>query len=286
METPEEYGGLHKPLKWMMEERAKEVPERFTWKPGTQQRERQPIITKDEMPWSDTYGPHICPVCYGAGWLRDTRTIGNLEKCLSCETVEQQQINRQLAICWQVGKLNPNTPNPPTFDGFETRDPAAAAMHTAAIQFARQPRGFLTIYGTYGAGKSHLAQSVARSLLSRRQPCLYTTASALFEYLGAVHRSDDDDTDYTGRMTWCVYVRTLIIDELNMEGNSKAVADLRRSLIDARYQRAVTGEGGATMLISNTAPDGWHDQAVASRASDTRFVMLESTAVDYRKVQR
>lgn len=264
--------------------RVRTIPSRYNWTGQVAPRERKPIV--DSLPWSPAYGPHICPVCYGAGWMRDAKEIGRLEKCLSCNSVDQQQINRQLAMCWDIGKLNIATPNPPTFDAFQSRDAAAAAMLKAAMQFARMPQGFLTIHGTYGAGKTHLAQAAARSLLQRRQPCLYINASSLFEYLGAVHRSDDDDTDYTGRMSWCVYVRVLILDELNMEGNSKAVADLRRSLIDARYQRVTTGEGGATMLISNDDPSKWHDQAVASRANDTRFSVLEATGVDFRRVQR
>lgn len=262
------------------------IPDKYTWTAQKPQRERKPILTKDDMTWSAGYGPHICPVCYGAGWMRNTVEIGKLEQCLSCNSVEQQQVNRQLTLCWDIGKIRPSTPNVLTFDTFPQVDAAAAATLQAAMQFARVPRGFLTIYGSFGGGKSGLGEAVARTLLQRRQPCLYINASNLFEYLGAVHRTDDDDTDYTGRMTWCVYLRNLVIDELNMEGNSKAVADLRRSLIDARYQKALAGEGGATMLISNTAPDGWYDQAVASRASDTRFVCLESTKIDLRKVQR
>lgn len=218
--------------------------------------------------------------------MRDAKEIGRLEKCLTCNSVEQQQVNRQLTMCWELGKIKPSTPHPLGFDTFPTPDAAALATLKAAYEFARIPQGFVTLHGTYGGGKSGLGEAAARSLLQRRQPCLYINASNLFEYLGAVHRTDDDDTDYTGRMTWCVFLKVLIIDELNMEGNSKAVADLRRSLIDARYQRTTTGEGGATMLISNTAPDGWVDPAVASRAMDSRFVVLESTKVDFRKVKR
>lgn len=262
------------------------IPDKFTWTGKAAPRERKPVLTKEDMQWSAGYGPHICPVCYGAGWMRHTVEIGKLEQCLTCNSVEQQQVNRQLTMCWDLSKIKPSTPITQTFETFPTPDAAATATRDAAMQFSRVPRGFLTIYGTWGSGKSGLGECVARSLLQRRQPCLYVNASSLFEHLGAIHRTDDDDTDYTGRMTWCVFLRNLIIDELNMEGNSKAVADLRRSLIDARYQRTVTGEGGATMLISNTAPDGWYDQAVASRANDTRFTVLESTKVDFRKVQR
>lgn len=264
--------------------RSKAISSKYTWTGKAAPRERKPLATA--VPWSASYGPHICPACYGAGWMRDQAEVGKLHKCETCMSVEQQAVNRQLATCWEVGKIKETTPKTPTFDTFDYRDPAAAAALKVVHEFARLPQKFVTLYGTYGSGKSHLAEAAARSLLQRRQPCLYINASNLFEYLGAIHRADDDDTDYTGRMTWCVYIKVLIIDELNMEGNSKAVADLRRSLIDARYQRAISGEGGATMLISNTAPEGWHDQAVASRAQDSRFTCIESTKVDFRRVQR
>lgn len=284
MGESEDYGELHTPLARMMAERVKPVPERFTWSGQVAPRQRKPILKS--VPWSPSYGPHICPVCYGARFLRDVETIGKLIPCLTCGTVEQQQVNRELTTCWYVGGLKPDTPNPPTFDDFGPRDAAASLQLKETTQFARVPRGFLTMWGPWGGGKTHLAQAAARSLLQRRQPCCYITAPALFEYLGAVHRHDDDDTDYTGRLAWAVYVKVLIIDELNKEGNSRAVADLRLSLLDARYQRAVSGEGGATMLISNDEPSRWHDPAVASRANDTRFTVVEATKVDFRKVQR
>lgn len=260
------------------------VPSTSTWTGHTGPRERKPIVQR--LPWSPAYGPHICPACYGAGWMRDTKDTGRLEQCVTCNTVDQQQINRQLTMCWDIGKIKPDTPNPLGFDTFPQTDAAAAASLRAAYEFARLAQGFFTLHGTYGGGKSGLGEAVTRSLLHRRRPCLFINASNLFEYLGAVQRTDTDDTDYAGRMTWCVSLSVLVIDELNMEGNSKAVADLRRSLIDARYRRALDGERSATMLISNTTPDNWHDQAVASRAQDSRFTCLESTTVDFRRIKR
>ncbi len=254
------------------------------------------------MAWrefSADWGPHICPSCYGAGWMRYDVPVGdpNFGRVIACGTCGQAD-QRALKRAWELSTLlDPNAPNPPSFKTFVSHDAASAAMFQAAMRFASEPRGWLTIHGAgtgrmergsgrWGAGKSHLGEAIARTLLNRKVPTLYLNATQLYEYLGAVRRDDGDDTDYSGRLRYVQEVPVLIVDEVNRENDTAGVNKVRLALFDQRYRQATQGSGGATVLLSNDDPAAWLDPALASRAYDARFVQIKATPVDYRRLTK
>lgn len=237
--------------------------------------------------WSPDYGPHICAGCWGAGWARVVLADGSVEssqlvRCTRCNPTN----NRQLAHYWQFSNLNPARQDAPSLENFVARDPATNEMRQAALRFVASATGWLTIWGVWGSGKTHVAEAITRTLLSRGIGCVYLRAPDLFAYLGAVERYDGDETNYESRRRWLSELPVLVVDEVNKEKNSEAVIKLRTMLFDARYRAALEGIGGSTVLISNDPPAAWHDPALASRAQDTRFVCIESTRTDFRRVKR
>lgn len=222
------------------------------------------------------YGPHIC-ACHGYGWLRSETAIGTMIRCEQCNAVR----NRQLGRCWELSQLRADAVDVPSLLNFEVHDDASRVMLKAARAFAQAPKGWLTFYGTWGAGKTHLAEAITRYLLSRKVPCAMLRAPELFVYLGAVERRDGDDVDYDGRLRHLSELDVLVVDELGKEPNTPAVQKRRTMLLDARYRQE-----RPTMLVSNDPPERWPDPALASRVSDTRFVVVEATKVDFRKVAR
>lgn len=264
------------------------MPEKFTWTPERPKVEKLPpaFAVEHELHYAPDYGPHICSACNGAGWMRDTGEIGQLVRCESCGTVSRQQLNRMLGRCWEMSGLNPSDPHAPTLIGYEMVDPAARSISVAARRFAALPKGWLTIYGTRGSGKTHIGEAIARTLLGRQEPCLFISSPKLWEYCGAVKRTENDDTDYAGRRRWVAELPCLIVDELNVERNTEAVAEYRQEVLNTRYTAAERGSGGATVLLSMFAPETWHEQALASRAQDSRFTCLAAPTGDYRKVKR
>lgn len=256
--------------------------EHLTGKPYKQRDREPPQFTYHELHWSASYGPHICPACWGAGWLRSRVTIGEMMACTSCDRIG----NAKIATCWALSQLDANAADVPSFQTFEPHDDASSAMLTAAIKFATEPAGWLTYWGTWGGGKSHLAEAITRRILAGRVPAVYLRAPDMYAYLGAVERHEGDETDYAGRMRFLQEIDVLVVDEGNKEKDTESVRRYRITLFDHRYRKAIAGEGGATVLVSNDPPRQWHDPALASRSQDSRFVCLETTKTDFRKVKR
>lgn len=274
------------------------VRERFAWN-GTQAPAAKlppQFPTHAALHGSADYGEHICRDCWGAGWIQQPPTSlaasSTLVKCERCATTVGRADNNRIAECWRLSDLDPHAAEPLTFGTFRSHDEASKAMRAAAGRFVMQPKGWLTIYGDqslswgWGGGKSHIGEAITRQLLEQRVPCLFMRAPDLFAYLGAVDRLAGANVDYEGRLYWMQRTAVLVVDEFAKETKTDAVMKLRTSLLDYRYHQAIANEGGATVLLSNFTPDAWPDQAIASRAQDGRFVTLECSHLDYRKVKR
>lgn len=253
---------------------------KFTWS-GRPQRTRTPVV--ERLEWPDDYGPQICASCYGAGWMVDHARGGELVMCENCD----KAANAKIARCWKVGSLKADAPKVPSIATFEPHNATAEAVLKAVGRFIRQPHGWLTLYGTPGTGKSHMAESITRYFLTTKVPALYTTSVNLWEYLGGVARGEHDATDYAERYRWVSDLPVLVIDELNVEKSTDFVFRTRRSLLDHRYRVATGGIGvGVTVLVSNDPPANWQDAAIGDRALDTRFVAIDTGTTSYRRIKR
>jgi DNA replication protein DnaC len=262
-----------------MESRMKHVTGQWP----AQQRDYGPPLFENpqELHYAPDYGPHICATCWGAGWSKDQD--GGLVRCERCAGELGKADNQRLGELWRLSGLNPHEADPPSLD---RPFPPQAAMFAAARTFAAQPRGWLTLYGPWGSGKSHAAEAIARAMLTQRVPCLYMRSPDLFAYLGAAERNPNAFTDYEGRLYWMQRTRVLVIDEFGREKSTDTINRLRMQLLDFRYRKAIANEGGQTVFISNDPPDQWTDIAISSRVQDSRFVVIEAPSVDFRKVKR
>jgi DNA replication protein DnaC len=265
---------------------------KFSWGPKAKRDYGPPAHADAAMLHrSPAYGPHICPQCYGARWMRqdvpiDDPRFGQLVKCERCGSVDSLADNERLIQLWRLSGLNPDAPEPATLDSFATPNAQVMAAFTAARKFSTRPAGWLTLHGSYGTGKSHLGEAITRRLLAARVPCLLMKAPDLLVYLGATERIAGAETNYENRMYWVQRTHVLVVDEVGREPSTPAVDKLRIMLFDYRYQQAINGTGGATVLLSNIAPEVWPDAALASRAMDARFTVVQTGTADYRRIKR
>lgn len=255
--------------------------EKFEWSGRSPQHERKPIL--DRLPWSSDYGPHICPVCRGVGWLVKHRPDSNYPDLVACGSCDKA-VTATIARCWKVSTLAADSANPPSLKHFESHNEAAAAAVKTVLAFYRNPWGWLTLTGSPGTGKSHLAESIARYFLLTNRPCVFTSSMFLWEYLGGVNNDQREDVDYAERFRWLSDLPALVIDEFNIEKSTEFVFKTRRTLLDYRYKAALDGRS-VTVLASNDAPTVWQDAAIADRALDNRFVAVDTGTTSYRRIK-
>lgn len=93
--------------------------------------------------------------------------------------------------------------------------------------------GNIVLFGTFGVGKSHIAEGLTRSLCHKGYRCIFTSLATLTEELLTAQKS------LTLTQTFKKYERydVVTIDELGYTPSCKEGADLFFQLISQRYER-------------------------------------------------
>jgi DNA replication protein DnaC len=121
--------------------------------------------------------------------------------------------------------------------------------------------GITILYGGYGTGKTRMAWEVARAHKSKRpnirvngvgwsastkpRPLVYTTAMNLFTSIKSSYSPNSEKSEKEVILEYCE-AALLVIDEVQVRGETKFEDDKLTAIIDARYM-----EGMPTMIISN-----------------------------------
>ena len=133
--------------------------------------------------------------------------------------------------------------------------------------------GFLiALLGTRGTGKTQLAAELIRYRIwtAEDKRCLYTRAADIFIAIREAYRRDGPgEQDQILRF---VEPQLLVIDEVNIRGNSAWEDSLLGSLIDKRY-----GDTSDTLLISNQLEEDFRHtigESIYSRLAETGGIVV------------
>lgn len=152
----------------------------------------------------------------------------------------------------------------------------------AALAFAGRPEGWLTLWGGYGLGKTHLLAAIVNHCLAAGLPAVYATLPDLLDRL----RGSYDSSDYSPLFQRLRAIRVLAIDEVDKVYLTGWAREKIYQLADARYRQldrvgTVFGlniDPAAALAESPTGPlaylfsrmlDG-HSQVVALTGADAR----------------
>ena len=90
---------------------------------------------------------------------------------------------------------------------------------------------FLTLYGTTGVGKTHLATACALSIIERYQPVIfYRSADLVRELQGKINSNLLDSTLHDIKN-----IENLVIDDLGREYSTEWTLSILHEIIDYRY---------------------------------------------------
>lgn len=223
--------------------------------------------------------PAACPTC-GAppgipGYLRADVPTGHEDfgKVLPCSTCHGSKLSSHLREISQLdGWLEQAN-----FDNFKLCN-ANQGAYDAALKFAAQPVGWLTLWGTFGPGKTHLLASIANKLTAEGMTAIYYTLPDLMD---ALRNSYKDD--FSGTFHRVANVPVLLIDEVDKINPTLWAMEKAYQLFDARY-RALSKFG--TVFAMNTRPEIADDDTdyIFSRMLDRRFTVVEVGGGDMRPV--
>jgi DNA replication protein DnaC len=154
-----------------------------------------------------------------------------------------------------------------TLDNFETRSSTLEEQKnledvlSIARQYAANPKGWLTIIGSYGSGKTHLAAGIANAQRDRGTGVIFTTVPDLMDYLRMTF-NNNMTVSLQQRFQIVLNVPLLVLDDLRTEGASAWVREKLFQIIEYRYT-------GQMPTVITSVSQEW-DERIASRLTDPR----------------
>lgn len=196
---------------------------------------------------------------------------------------ERREIKRRAFREFDIGygwDLPPGVPHVDTLDSYAPlpQYPTTAEAKEAVITWlARQGPPLLTLAGTPGVGKSHLADAAASHLLDAKEDVLFRKEAGLVsEFQAGVRTGQTEDL-----LRAYSAVPWLVIDDFGLPATTDWSRTMEDRLVDARWTGA---QGGLRTLITTNMLARELPARAASRLKDVvlaRVVAIK--APDYRQ---
>jgi len=171
-----------------------------------------------------------------------------------------------------------------TFDKFDLRKTAGLSTDeqnslekafNASMDFAKKPKGWLVLNGTYGCGKTHLAGAIANYIAKRSYPPPMVSVPRMLKYLRGAFKPAVSDT-LDRRLDEIITAPILILDDLGAEYPTAWVREQLFMLFDERYIMKLP-----TVITTPMYYDEM-DPRIVSRLRDSRLCKICSiTAPSY-----
>lgn len=224
--------------------------------------------------------PGACPTCSfppGApGFVREDVPLGHphFGKAIPCPTCHDAKRAEKLRQGSQLDGWLTSA----TFDGYWlSRDNREA--FDAAREFAGRATGWLTLWGAYGPGKTHLLAAIVNDCTARGVAGAYFTLADLLDRL----RDSYDEQGFSALFDRLAAAPVLALDEVDKVNPTGWAKEKIFQLAEARY-RSIARRG--TVFAMNLAPDPEHPTFgwLFSRMADWRGRVVQVGGGDVRGV--
>ena len=213
------------------------------------------------------------------GW----KSFGVMAQC-KCKAIEGERKEKAL-LRRQQANLPHEKGEQRLFENFE-QTAATREMFEAIRDFAEgKPPHILMAVGSFGSGKSHLAEAAGRFVLARGYAVRYELVSSMLDSLRHTYHIDSDH-DLQMWLEWYNTRYLLILDDLGMEAPKDWAIEKVSAIVDDRMRN-----GRRTIITTNKGEDGLKETVgprLASRLYQTNAKLQDvrvvvTTAKDYRK---
>ncbi len=168
-----------------------------------------------------------------------------------------------------------------TFKSFQRVQGAADAYH-AALEFAKEPKGWLVIYGINGNGKTHLAAAITNSLLEKGKVVLFLNVPELLDYLRDAFNPkrdrDESAMSYEERFTTIKTAPVLILDDFGAESETAWANEKLYQLLNYRTDMALP-----TVITTNLKLEDFEERLQSRLANRLIGKIVKNTAPDFRR---
>ena len=219
----------------------------------------------------------MCSSCSGAGWIKEAVPFGHphfglLFPCQCKQAEWARQTAAELACL-----SNLDTVRNKTFATFNPFIPGLREVIPPIRKYAQQPDGWLTLFGPYGVGKTHLAAAIAHEALNRGERVLFAVVPDLLDHLRATF-GPQSTVAYDERFELVRSVPLLILDDLGAETATPWAREKLYQLINHRYNERL-----ATVMTTNLKPDAIEPRIYSRLCDPACGIKLTIQAPDYRQ---
>lgn len=170
-----------------------------------------------------------------------------------------------------------------SFDGFRSEGAAApgeecnlSLIKSVVMEWAASPRGWLTLCGSAGTGKTHLAAAAANVRLMAGDRVCFAVVPDLLDALRASYR-EDAEAAFGDVFQSLKQADLLVLDDLGAQAATEWAREKLYQLCATRHLR-----GAPTLVTTNLMPDDL-DPRLASRLLDHQIsTVYRVKAPDYR----
>jgi DNA replication protein DnaC len=226
----------------------------------------------------------ICPLCHGAGYLQKDVPVSHPDfgKLFPCRCTQNELAQKRGDRLRRVSNLSHL--DYMTFDAFlpegralnEVQQGNLRRAYETALNYARDPQGWLLFSGGYGCGKTHLAAAIANYRLDHSQPAVFVVVPDLLDHLRGAY-SPRSDTSYDERFAEVRDCPLLILDDLGTESNTPWADEKLFQIFNYRYNARLP-----TVVTTNHELEEI-DPRIRSRLTSTDLVhWIPIVAPDYR----
>lgn len=227
------------------------------------------------MPAENVSKP-ACPICNDAGWVSvgvDTSNpdwwVGRLVPC-ECKAHEIT------AKMQKISRLSPIEQETRLRDMIMNGRPDTTRMIKAAVEFVKQPVGFLTIHGGYGNGKTMSLISITNELVNHGVQAIYITFYELLSWTREAYEVDGESEWM--RLNSLLNVPVLCIDEIDKAKVTDWSRQTLTHVVDRRYRDR---ENTGTVFAFNGRFESIQESWLRSRLQEG--VIIENNDPDVRK---
>ena len=184
----------------------------------------------------------VCSDCRGSGWVRKDVPIGHPDfgEAFPCHCRETDNPMSRMATLRKYSNLGPLSritfaatklegPLPDTI----SQDMFARAMD-AAVKFAGNPEGWLTLAGPHGSGKTHLAAAAANRCIESGHPTFFIPASDLLDHLRSAY-SPNNEVSFDDLFEQVRNVPVLVLDDLSAHSTTPWAQEKLFQVFSSRF---------------------------------------------------